>query len=156
MGARLGQHFLKNPYYAKLMADECRSASQEIILEIGPGTGALTKELLATGKKLVAIEKDEALAENLKNIFPLEISSGQLRLIVGDVRNFKPVEHSLLAGSYTLAANIPYYITGEIIRNFLTTPTQPAKMLLIPVAIAIPPLPHAPSTAGRSSCDANW
>ena len=130
-GARLGQHFLKNPHYAKMLAEAAGAKLGETLLEIGPGTGALTKEILATGAHVIAIEKDEVLACDLENIFPTEIREGRLRVVSGDVRDFKPENHGLSAGAYILAANIPYYITGEIIRMFLETETQPKAMALL-------------------------
>ena len=64
-GARLGQHFLTNPHYARILAEEAGIMTNDTVLEIGPGGGMLTKELLAAGGKVIAIEKDEVLAEKL-------------------------------------------------------------------------------------------
>ena len=131
MGARLGQHFLRNTYYAALLARECHALPTETILEIGPGTGVLTRELLKTGARVVAVEKDEALAEQLTSTFASEIAQATFTLLTMDVRDFKPEAHGLRRGEYVVAANIPYYITGEIIRSFLTAECQPSRMLLL-------------------------
>ncbi len=120
--ARLGQHFLANDYYAKMLADAVAVRPGETIVEIGPGKGALTKHLLATGASVIAVEKDEVLAAALSVLFP----AAQLSVVEGDVRDFAPP-----ACSYVLAANIPYYITGEIIRQFLTATHQPRAMALL-------------------------
>lgn len=120
--ARLGQHFLANDYYAKVLADAVAVRPGETIVEVGPGKGALTKHLIATGAPVVAIEKDEALAAALPRLFP----ATELSVIVGDVRDFSPPPRP-----YVLAANIPYYITGEIIRQFLTAQNQPRAMALL-------------------------
>jgi 16S rRNA (adenine1518-N6/adenine1519-N6)-dimethyltransferase len=130
-GARLGQHFLTNPHPARLLAGATRIKPGETVLEIGPGTGALTKELLATEGRVIAIEKDEALVGQLKKIFAVEIASGALTLIGGDVRDFSPGKYGLARGGYVLAANIPYYITGEIIRQFLETEVPPRVLALL-------------------------
>ncbi len=130
-GARLGQHFLTGTWAAKRIAESVEVQPLEVILEIGPGKGALTRELLATGKKVVAVEKDEALAEALSDTFAGETASGALKVVTGDIRNFEPSEHNLARGAYVLAANIPYYITGEIIRQFLETSSQPRTMALL-------------------------
>jgi len=103
----------------------------EIILEIGPGKGALTKELLATGAHVVAVEKDPALVRELRGTFKHELASQQFELVEKDIRDFKPESWNLKAESYVLAANIPYYITGEIIRQFLETDVQPRSMALL-------------------------
>lgn len=120
--ARLGQHFLTNDYYAKVLADAVAVRPGETIVEVGPGKGALTKHLLATGAPVIAVEKDEVLAAALPSLFP----SAHLSVAAGDVRDFTPP-----ACPYVLAANIPYYITGEIIRRFLTAPHQPRAMALL-------------------------
>lgn len=128
-GARLGQHFLNAPWAARSLIESLKAQPDETVLEIGPGKGALTKELLTARNRVVAIEKDEALAEILRSTFSEHVAGGRLTLIEGDVRNFNPAEH--IIGPYVLAANIPYYITGEIIRQFLEAPRQPRAMALL-------------------------
>ncbi|HWP61259.1 MAG TPA: rRNA adenine N-6-methyltransferase family protein, partial [Candidatus Paceibacterota bacterium] len=125
-GARLGQHFLANTMYASKLAQAVRIGAGDTVVEIGPGKGALTNALLATGARVIAIEKDEALVEVLRGKFPEEISEKQLELIEGDVRDFEAP-----AQAYAVAANIPYYITGEIIRQFLTAQNQPQRTALL-------------------------
>lgn len=127
-GARLGQHFLKHAWAAAKLAHAVKVAEGETIVEIGPGKGVLTRELLKLAP-VVAIEKDPPLVEILKDTFAEEITSGRLRLIESDVRDIDPAALGLR--SYVLAANIPYYITGEIIRQFLTTLHQPRAMALL-------------------------
>lgn len=135
-GARLGQHFLKARWAAQLVA---RSAGLPVqtdtdprtVLEIGPGTGNLTDELLALGGRVIAIEKDSALVEILKLRFKSEIASGALTIVEDDIRNVSPESLELTDRSYVLAANIPYYITGDIIRTFLEAKAQPKQMALL-------------------------
>ncbi len=127
-GARLGQHFLTNSHYAAALAKAVGILPGEAFLEIGPGTGALTLELLKHGP-VVAIEKDAMLIELLQKKFAGDIASGRLRLVGEDVRNSSP--EGLGLGPYVVAANIPYYITGEIIRQFLTASHQPRAMALL-------------------------
>ena len=67
----------------------------------------------------------------LKIEFKEEIAKRTLTIITEDIRNFRPESSDLRAGEYVLAANIPYYITGEIIRQFLTTDTQPRAIALL-------------------------
>lgn len=130
-GAPLGQHFLKNAYYAYLLTQSLGAQKNEIILEIGPGKGMLTRELLKTGARVLAIEKDEALVDILAVTFKQEIESGMLDIISRDIREVTPVSLGLQSGAYTLGANIPYYITGEIIRQFLTSEIQPRTMAIL-------------------------
>ncbi len=128
-GARLGQHFLKGQWAAIRLAQSICVRGGETILEIGPGRGALTRELLATGARIVAVEKDEALVGHLQNIFSEEIYADKLKIILGDIRDITAKKLGLK--KYVVAANIPYYITGEIIRQFLTAQTQPRAMALL-------------------------
>lgn len=125
-GAPLGQHFLTGDWAAKKLVAAVDARSNETIVEVGPGKGALTRELLQTGRFVIAIEKDEALVAQLHEIFRAEIGKGQLTIISGDVRDFKPNDER-----YVVAANIPYYITGEIIRQFLTASHPPRAMALL-------------------------
>lgn len=125
-GARLGQHFLKHGWAARALARALTLRAGETFVEIGPGKGVLTRELLALGP-VVAIEKDGALVAQLREEFAQEIQAGRLKLIEGDVRTFT----SEGIGPYVVAANIPYYITGEIIRRFLTAREQPRAMALL-------------------------
>jgi 16S rRNA (adenine1518-N6/adenine1519-N6)-dimethyltransferase len=128
MGAKLGQHFLIHSWAARALAHAVAIHSGETFLEIGPGKGVLTRELLARGP-VVAVEKDPTLIPILQHTFAEEIASGKLKLLEGDVRDITPEKLGLTA--YVVAANIPYYITGEIIRQFLTEKTQPRALALL-------------------------
>jgi 16S rRNA (adenine1518-N6/adenine1519-N6)-dimethyltransferase len=127
---KLGQHFLRDATPARLLASAARAGAGEIVLEIGPGKGALTKEILATGASVVAVEKDAELVTYLTRAFANDIAKGQLRLMEADIRDVSP-ESMALGVPYVLAANIPYYMTGEIVRTFLTAREQPTRMALL-------------------------
>ncbi|MBP9757475.1 MAG: ribosomal RNA small subunit methyltransferase A [Candidatus Pacebacteria bacterium] len=127
-GAKLGQHFLIHSWAARALAHAVPLNEGETYLEIGPGKGILTRELLALGP-VVAVEKDPELIPKLQDTFSAEIISGKLRLVEDDVRNISA--ESLGLGAYIVAANIPYYITGEIIRQFLTAASQPLALALL-------------------------
>lgn len=128
---KLGQHFLTGSWAAAKLVDAAQISSDDTVLEIGPGHGSLTKVLLKTGANIVAIEKDGALAQELYATFAAEISEGRLTVVEGDVRDFDPQRHGLTAGNYILAANIPYYITGEILRQFLSMTAQPKRLAIL-------------------------
>lgn len=127
-GARLGQHFLIHSWAARTLAHAVEPRPGEVIVEVGPGKGVLTKELLALGP-VIAIEKDEALVALLHETFAGEIADGKLTIVSDDIRNVTP--ESLGISHYIVAANIPYYITGEIIRQFLTAAHKPRAMALL-------------------------
>jgi 16S rRNA (adenine1518-N6/adenine1519-N6)-dimethyltransferase len=124
----LGQNFLKSESALKEIIKTAELEPGELVLEIGPGQGALTEKILSKGAKLVAIEKDQELIGFLKDKFSSEISSGLFRLINMDILEF---DQSELTEKYKLIANIPYYITGQIIRKFLSREYQPEKAVLL-------------------------
>lgn len=124
----LGQNFLMHARIAERIADSASLSKEDTVLEIGPGTGKLTRALLVRAKKVIAVEADHELIAPLQETFAIEIADGQLELIEADIRSFDPTS---IAGPYALVANIPYYITGEIIRSFLSAPHKPSSMTLL-------------------------
>ncbi len=124
----LGQNFLKS---AKALADIISAGEinkNDIILEIGPGKGALTEKLLEHAGKVIAIEKDTDLVIHLKEQFKKEIEEGRFELIEGDVLDFDPKTPKK---PYKIIANIPYNITGAILKQFLSDIHQPERMVLL-------------------------
>lgn len=129
---QLGQHFLKSESALSKIIDAADPAGDDIIVEVGPGTGALTERLLFFAAKVVAIEKDRDLIPVLQEKFATQIAGGKLDLLEQDVLKFDPTILSFYREhSYKLVANIPYYITGAIIEQFLSTPFQPEHMVLL-------------------------
>lgn len=134
----LGQHFLTSEKALRQMVAAGGVTTGDTILEIGPGKGALTKYLLGYGAHVVAVEMDRDMVALLKHEYRAEILESRLKLIEGDILSQSVLENlgsrlSALGSGYKLIANIPYYITGEIIRTFLTaehTP-QPTSMTLL-------------------------
>ena len=124
----LGQNFLTNTDIVASIADAASLSSDETVLEIGPGKGILTGELLKRAGKVIAIEKDRELIPLLQEKFKKEIKENRLILINEDILTF---QLPIYIERYKLVANIPYYITGQIIRQFLTAEKQPETMVLL-------------------------
>ena len=106
----------------------------ETVLEVGPGQGILTAALLAHGAHVIAVETDVHLIEGLEGRFKEEVVSGQLELVHADIRNFLAQPQELTTASsrgYHVVANIPYYLTGEILRRLLESKHQPRSMTLL-------------------------
>jgi len=131
MGERLGQHFLHSAAVRDEIVGAAKIAPGEIVLEIGPGEGFLTEALLATGARVVAVEKDDTLADSLRERFADAVERGVLTIVSADVRTFRPEVHGVVDGAYKLVANIPYYITGEILRRFIGGDIQPTRAVLL-------------------------
>src|SRR3990172_2215572 len=120
----LGQNFLTSRGVARDIVVAAQITPDDVVLEIGPGKGFLTEGLLQKAKKVIAVEKDERMVEYLKDKFREEIRNGKLELIHQDILSFD-------ISRFTLVANIPYYITGEILRTFLSGDLQPQRMVLM-------------------------
>jgi len=123
----LGQNFLKSRSVVVDVVTAGEVSSNDVVLEIGPGKGFLTQELLKIAKKVVAIEKDDNLYQLMNDRFAKDIERGKLELINGDVLK----ENFNFLGNYKLIANIPYNITGEIFKKFLSGSFQPKLMALL-------------------------
>lgn len=127
----LGQHFLNSDYAPKKMCDAANIQRGEVVLEIGPGTGALTKEILARGAQVIALEADPRAIESLSGTFSSEIADGQLVVHHGDARTVDFKALGLELASYKVVANIPYYISGLLFRTFLETQYQPKTLVFL-------------------------
>jgi 16S rRNA (adenine1518-N6/adenine1519-N6)-dimethyltransferase len=127
----LGQNFLMHPQIAERIVHEARVPSGMPVLEIGPGTGLLTHALLSAKHPVIAVEADGELVTGLEERFAKEIGGGELTLVHDDIRQFSIDTYLKEGESYSLVANIPYYITGEIIRTFLTSARKPTSMTLL-------------------------
>jgi 16S rRNA (adenine1518-N6/adenine1519-N6)-dimethyltransferase len=127
----LGQNFLNSDYVPKQMCDAGAVGADDTVLEIGPGTGALTKELLARGATVIAVEADERAIASLEESFPEAIARGQLTIHHQDARELFPSEFGLKAGEYKVIANIPYYLSGLLLRQLLDTDIQPSRLVFL-------------------------
>jgi 16S rRNA (adenine1518-N6/adenine1519-N6)-dimethyltransferase len=127
----LGQHFLNNMHVPKLMVDAGRVEKGDIVVEIGPGTGVLTKELLQRGATVVALEADMRAIESLEDTFAEEIMAKNLVISHTDVRTLDLASLGLKAGKYKVVANIPYYLSGFLFRSFLENDCFPSDLVFL-------------------------
>lgn len=127
----LGQHFLNNTSVPRAMADAGCVEKGDIVLEIGPGTGVLTRELLNRGAKVIAIEADLRAIESLNESFKSEIMAQSLIIQHGDVRTIDLSALGLRPSAYKLIANIPYYLSGFLFRFFLEHEIQPSNLVFL-------------------------
>ncbi len=128
---KLGQHFLTSASVARAVAVAAGVTDGDTVLEIGPGKGILTAEILALGARVVAIEKDLAMVRALKETFRDELREKRLEILEADARDFLSARNPKLKTSYKVAANIPYYITGELLRLCLTAKHQPTSLAFL-------------------------
>jgi len=142
----LGQNFLKDQVVLKKIIEAADLSSDDLVVEVGPGEGVLTRELVKKAKEVIGIEKDGALAEKLVNNFQFSIFTwksisndpilnfkNKAAIISADILKVNLPEiikqNSFL--NYKVIANIPYYITSPIIQLFLETEIPPTEMILM-------------------------
>jgi 16S rRNA (adenine1518-N6/adenine1519-N6)-dimethyltransferase len=125
---RFGQHFLLDLNVCRKIARLAGVAPGEVVLEVGPGPGGLTRALLEAGARVIAVEKDRRFAPVLRS---LEIAAaGALTIVEADALT---VELESLAGGgpLSIVANLPYNVGTPLLVKWLTGPTMPSRMTLM-------------------------
>jgi 16S rRNA (adenine1518-N6/adenine1519-N6)-dimethyltransferase len=129
----LGQHWL---YDDKILAEICREAAVragETVVEVGPGLGTLTHKLLRVGAAVIAIEFDSDLAKGLKKSLREDFSLTEkdlerLTIIEQDIRTY---DFTRLPTPYKVVANIPYYLTSNLLRLLGELQCPPERAVLL-------------------------
>jgi 16S rRNA (adenine1518-N6/adenine1519-N6)-dimethyltransferase len=124
---RLGQNFLIDPNFQRKIVAAVDAGEGDVVLEIGPGRGALTQHLADTGARLVAVELDDELASALEHRYR---DRDHVTIVRGDILEFDPAtlgDPSRLK----VAGNIPYNITSPILFRLLNWRPQPERIILM-------------------------
>jgi 16S rRNA (adenine1518-N6/adenine1519-N6)-dimethyltransferase len=120
----LGQNFLKNKEVLGRAAESLGINGADTVVEVGPGHGELTGFLAARNpKELVVIEKDEKLVPALTGLFP------EARVVSGDA--LEELKNLRIEEDWKLAGNIPFYITGRLLRTISELQNPPLKTVLL-------------------------
>jgi 16S rRNA (adenine1518-N6/adenine1519-N6)-dimethyltransferase len=127
----LGQHLLNNQNIAARIVGLADLSERDTVLEIGPGTGNLTIELLKTGARIVAVEPDREAITHLEARFTDDIARKKLVIFEGDIRTIPFETLGLNDRKYRVVSNIPYYISGLLLRLVLTNPLQPTEVIFL-------------------------
>ena len=109
---RLGQNFLINGEIIREIIDNAKISPEDTIVEIGPGVGFVTEQLVKYAKQVIAIELDEEAIKELE-----KLNAPNLKIIHADI--LKTDLSTLCDGKIKVVANIPYYITSPIIAHLL-------------------------------------
>lgn len=120
----LGQHWLFDQYYLQAVIDAAQLQPNDTVFEIGPGLGTLTEHLVEKVKKIIAVELDPHLASQLAAQGP---TLSKLEVVQGDILGF---DLTALPKDYKVVANIPYYLTGKLLR-LLTDSTNPPRTMTL-------------------------
>lgn len=129
----LGQHFLRSDPALERIADAVDITPGETVIEIGPGHGELTEKLLSRKAYVIAVEKDEDMAYEISQKFKKEIRNNEMEIQIADIRKPSPSDllNEKINQGYKVAGNIPYYITGYILRKFITDPLKPERIVFL-------------------------
>jgi 16S rRNA (adenine1518-N6/adenine1519-N6)-dimethyltransferase len=127
----LGQHFLNDRRILGRIADALALDGSELVIEIGPGRGALTEILVERARHVIAIEYDRALAALLRERYA---SDDRVTIVERDVLEVRYGE--LARGPYVIAGNVPYYITTPILFQGLTRPRPERAVYLVQREVA--------------------
>ncbi len=133
----LGQHFLIDSRVLAHMVEKADLSPSDTVLEIGPGLGILTVALAQKVKSVIAVELDRNILPPLKEVVA---AFHNVTIVHGDILKLPTTDYLVPRAPYKLVANIPYDITGAILRKFLTQhplPTQLTLMMQYEVATRI-------------------
>ncbi len=122
----LGQNFLIDEAYLERIVELAHITPGEVVLEIGPGLGNLTRHLARNARAVVAVELDRALIPPLKQVIS---PYPNVKVIAGDILALDPVK-LVSQQDYIVVANIPYYITSVLIRHLLEASIPPQRLVL--------------------------
>jgi len=124
----LGQNFLIDKSVLKKIIKAAELTKKDVILEIGPGIGNLTRELAHKAKRIIAVEKDPKLARILKETLK---EFKNIQIIQGDILKIQDTRYKI-QDTYKIVANLPFYIAAPVFRKFLEScKVQPCTMTLM-------------------------
>lgn len=127
----LGQHFLRDRRILARIAAAAHLTPQDTVVEVGPGTGTLTAQLLNRAGTVIAVEIDEGLCDRLRQRFA---GAANLSLVCADVLSLTPSEllDVVEAGPpYVVTGNLPYYIAVAVVRHFLESNSPPVRLVVM-------------------------
>lgn len=120
----LGQHWLVDIGSLEYIVEFSDLSKDDFVLEIGPGHGALTQYLVQNVSQVLAVEFDQKLAKSLKS----KVGANNLEVVNSDILNF---DYNSLPENYKIVANIPYYLTSNLIRKITETDNLPSTVVLL-------------------------
>lgn len=120
----LGQHWLNDELSLEAMCLAADVQATDTVLEIGPGLGTLTTLLVAQAQQVVAVEFDNILANTLAS----RVTARNLTVVQSDILGF---DFGTLPADYKIVANIPYYLTSNLVRVISETTNRPVKVALL-------------------------
>ena len=124
----LGQHFLADTRIAGRILDAAELSPDDLVVEIGPGRGALTKRLVERVKRVVAVELDSDLVASLPSRLNYPTN---LTCVEADARDVSLAEIIAPETNYKVVANLPYYAANPIVRRLLELQPKPEVLVVM-------------------------
>ena len=124
----LGQHFLIDEEILPLITSAAELNNSDVVIEVGPGLGVLTRELARQAGQVVAVELDDKLAAILKQTLS---SLENIAIVNQDILQVDPQALLPEGAGYKVVANLPYYITAPVLRHFLEARLKPRTMIVM-------------------------
>ena len=128
---RFGQHFLNDQDALAAIADAAQLDKSDVVVEIGPGRGALTDLLLARAGRVIAVEIDRELVDRLRKSHE---GNSRLTVIEGDILSLRYAD--IVDQPFSVVGNVPYYITTPILFGLLQPPLPVRAVLLVQEEVA--------------------
>ena len=127
--AKYGQNYIKDPSLVRRLLEKTTVIDEDTVLEIGPGQGVFTAEILKRAGQLVSIEIDEGNAQYLKDMYKDEIRSKKFEIVHKDALLFEYrwCKTDIIDGEYKIVASIPYSISSELFKKFLLKKPMPRQ-----------------------------
>ncbi|MBI3952590.1 MAG: ribosomal RNA small subunit methyltransferase A [Candidatus Doudnabacteria bacterium] len=127
----LGQNFLVDQDVLNRIIEAADLKKSDTVLEVGPGIGTLTSELIKRAGKVIAVEKDESMARIFEKEYGIwiQIPNSKFQLVNQDILRFHLDRH--IQGPYKVVANIPYYLTSVLFQYFLGQENKPELLVLM-------------------------
>jgi 16S rRNA (adenine1518-N6/adenine1519-N6)-dimethyltransferase len=120
----LGQHWLEDVPTLEAIVDLAELKPKDVVLEVGPGQGSMTKLLCARSSEVIAVELDSYLSSRLLGV----INADNLSVVNESILKFDLTQ---LSPSYKLVANIPYYLTSNLLRLLSESSNPPSLIVLL-------------------------
>ncbi|MBN2086832.1 ribosomal RNA small subunit methyltransferase A [Candidatus Peregrinibacteria bacterium] len=124
----LGQNFLIDEKALNTIVSAADLQSSDNVIEVGPGTGFLTEQLIQKADRVTSVELDRDMVNILEKKFKF---ADNLKIINSDILNLRTKDYGLRTKQYKVVANIPYYITSPLLKHFLQSESRPTLMVVL-------------------------
>ena len=124
----LGQHFLVDGEVLQVITSVAELTLADVVIEVGPGLGVLTRELAGQAGRVIAVELDSKLADILQQALA---SFDNVTILNENILDIDPAALLVEGKAYKVVANLPYYITSPVLRHFLEAAVKPEVMIVM-------------------------